>query len=56
MTLTVRVCVERRVHDKAVRQPAAYGLAIGDTLRIVLEHAALVSNPTTVAATEAASC
>ena len=61
--ITVRVDVERHVRDEAARQLAAQGLTIGDTMRIVLEQAAagcgpnfgaLVPNPTTVAAIEAA--
>ena len=63
MMITVRVDVERHVRDEAARQLAAQGLTIGDTMRIVLEQAAagcgpnfgaLVPNPTTVAAIEAA--
>ena len=63
MKVTVRVDAERRVRDEAARQLAAQGLTIGDTVRIVLEQAAagcgpnfgaLVPNPTTVAAIEAA--
>ena len=63
MKVTVRVDVERNVRDEAARQLAAQGLTIDDTVRIVLEQAAagcgpgfgaLVPNPTTVAAIEAA--
>ena len=63
MKVTVRVDVERHVRDEAARQLAEHGLTIGDTVRIVLEQAAagcgpgfgaLVPNPTTVAAIEAA--
>ena len=63
MKVTVRVDVERHVRDEAARQLEAQGLTIGDTVRIVLEQAAagcrpdfgaLVPNPTTVAAIEAA--
>ena len=63
MKVTVRVDVERHVRDEAARQLEEMGLTIGDTLRIVLEHAAagcgpdfgaLAPNPTTVAAIEAA--
>ena len=63
MKVTVRVDIERHVRDEAARQLEAQGLTIGDTVRIVLEQAAagcgtdfaaLVPNPTTVAAIEAA--
>ena len=63
MKVTVRVDVERNVRDEAARQLAAQGLTIDDTVRIVLEQVAagcgpdfgaLVPNPTTVAAIEAA--
>ena len=63
MKVTVRVDVERYVRDEATRQLAEQGLMIGDTVRIVLKQAAagcgpdfgaLVPNPTTVAAIEAA--
>ena len=63
MKATVRVDVERHVRDEAARQLSAQGLTIGDTPRIVLEpaaagcgpdFAALMPNPTTVAAIEAA--
>ena len=63
MKVTVRVDVERHVRDEAARQLAEQGLTIDDTVRIVLEQAAtgcgpdfgaLVPNPTTVAAIEAA--
>ena len=63
MMVTVRVDVERHVRDEAARRIAEQGLMIGDTVRIVLEQAAagcgpdfgaLVPNPTTVAAIEAA--
>ena len=63
MKVTVRVDVERHVRDEAARQLEEMGLTIGDTVRIVLEQAAagcgpdlgaLVPNPTTVAAIEAA--
>ena len=63
MKVTVRGDIERHVRDEAARQLAAQGLTIGETVRIVLEQAvagcgpdfaALVPNPTTVAAVEAA--
>ena len=63
MKVTVRVDVERHVRDEAARQLEEQGLTIGDPVRIVLEQAAagcdpdfgaLVPNPTTVAAIEAA--
>ena len=63
MKVTVRVDVERHVRDEAARQLEAQGLTIGDAVRIVLKQAAagcgpgfgaLVPNPTTVAAIEAA--
>ena len=63
MKVTVRVDVERHVRGEAARQLEAQGLTIGNTVRIVLEQAAaecgpdfgaLVPNPTTVEAIEAA--
>ena len=63
MKVTVRVDIERHVRDEAARRLEAQGLTIGDTVRIVLEQAAvgrgpdfgaLVPNPITVAAIEAA--
>ena len=63
MKVTVRVDVEQHVRDEAARQLAEQSLTIGDTVRIVLEQAAagcgpdfgaLVPNPTTVEAIEAA--
>ena len=63
MKVTVRVDVERHVRDEAARQLEAQRLTIDDTVCIVLEQAAagcgpdfgaLVPNPTTAAAIEAA--
>ena len=63
MKVTVRVDVEQHVRDEAARQLAAQSLTINDAVRIVLKQVvagcgpdfgALVPNPTTVAAMEAA--
>ena len=63
MKATVRVDVERHVRDEAARRLAMQGVTIADTMCIVLEPAAdgcgsdfgaLVPNPTTVEAIEAA--
>ena len=63
MKVTVHVDVEQHVRDEAARQLAAQGLTVNDAVRIVLKQAAagcgpdfgaLVPNPTTVAAMEAA--
>ncbi|MXW51480.1 MAG: hypothetical protein F4X81_12630 [Gammaproteobacteria bacterium] len=63
MKVTVHVDVERDVRDEAARQLAEQDLAIDETMRIVLEHAAagcgpdfgaLAPNATTVEAIKAA--
>ena len=63
MKVTVLVDVEQHVRDEAARQLAAQGLTVNDAVRIVLKQVAagsgpdigaLVPNPTTVAAIEAA--
>ena len=60
---TVRIDVDQAVRDEAARHLAEQGLTIGQTMRIVLEHAAagrgpdfgaLVPNATTVKAITAA--